>query len=430
MLRPTLAHETVDRVPELEAFAQHAGHRGRERHRERPTETRASVAIDDHGPCARVHRAIRHLDDATFDAHAKIRIERISRRLRTRSRSANRFLVAKWLVPNSRGYVPRFEDRGWRQRREHGTRGSELHGIRRADGNSAQRGELIASMQRGKIRHVNVCDVPQVEHGRNLARALIAQVPCTAPSVGVCFGPPMHTISSPPTTTTVTSALASFSTERPPFVFIGERLWLDFVNSDAGWRNADALRDFDGMMQWLEVASVVDAERATGMRRRAHQQPAGAAAALVDARRIRGALRVLAERGALVDHVRLAALTEINRVLGRSAGTRRLELRTDGTFARSFVPVGDAFAGLMIPIVESAADALILGELTRVRRCADVRCPRVFYDSTKNGRRRWCDMSTCGNRAKAARHREKLRADGRVPLHLDHEAELPTTLAD
>src|SRR5207248_311049 len=23
-----------------------------------------------------------------------------------------------------------------------------------------------------------------------------------------------------------------------------------------------------------------------------------------------------------------------------------------------------------------------------------------------NGRRRWCDMSTCGNRAKAARHRE------------------------
>jgi predicted RNA-binding Zn ribbon-like protein len=35
---------------------------------------------------------------------------------------------------------------------------------------------------------------------------------------------------------------------------------------------------------------------------------------------------------------------------------------------------------------------------------------RVFYDTTKNGRRRWCDMSTCGNRAKAARHREKVRS--------------------
>jgi len=74
------------------------------------------------------------------------------------------------------------------------------------------------------------------------------------------------------------------------------------------------------------------------------------------------------------------------------------------------VPVGDAFAGLMIPIVESAADALILGELPRVRQCADARCARVFYDSTKNGRRRWCDMATCGNRAKAARHRQKLRS--------------------
>jgi predicted RNA-binding Zn ribbon-like protein len=110
------------------------------------------------------------------------------------------------------------------------------------------------------------------------------------------------------------------------------------------------------------------------------------------------------------ERIRMDALAEINRVLGRSAGTRRVDLRNDGTFGRSFVPVGDAFAGLVIPVVESAADALIAGELARVRRCADSRCLRVFYDTTKNGRRRWCDMSTCGNRAKAARHREKVRS--------------------
>ncbi|HJU65439.1 MAG TPA: CGNR zinc finger domain-containing protein, partial [Gemmatimonadaceae bacterium] len=92
-----------------------------------------------------------------------------------------------------------------------------------------------------------------------------------------------------------------------------------------------------------------------------------------------------------------------------SAGIRRLETRSDGSFTRSFVPVGDAFAGLMIPIVESAAEALVLGELPRVRRCADLRCMRVFFDGTKNGKRRWCDMATCGNRAKAARHRRKAR---------------------
>ena len=198
--------------------------------------------------------------------------------------------------------------------------------------------------------------------------------------------------------------------ERSPFVFVGERLWLDFVNCEFGLRRFDALRDFETLVRWLEAALVLDAERGAGIRRRAQQQPAGAAAALVDARRVRGALRSLAERGPTSDRVRADGLNEINRVLGRSAGTRRVELRPDGTFIRTFVPVGDAFAGLVIPVVESAADALILGELPRVRRCADPRCQRVFYDNTKNGRRRWCDMATCGNRAKAARHREKLKS--------------------
>jgi predicted RNA-binding Zn ribbon-like protein len=199
-------------------------------------------------------------------------------------------------------------------------------------------------------------------------------------------------------------------TVRAPFVFVGERLWLDFVNTDGGAHTVDNVADFDSLVAWLEKAIALDGERAQMMRRRALQQPSGATAALVDARRVRTALRSLAERGSGAPQVRLDALTEINRVLGRSAGTRRLELRSDGTFARSFVPVGDAFAGLMIPVVESAADALILGELARVRRCADPRCARVFFDGTKNAARRWCDMATCGNRAKAARHRARLKA--------------------
>ena len=200
----------------------------------------------------------------------------------------------------------------------------------------------------------------------------------------------------------------------PSFIFIGERLWLDFVNTDDVRRNVrfDALREFETFVQWLEAANVVDGERASGLRRRAQQQPSGAAAALVDARRVRASLRALAERGNSTEKARIDTLTEINRILGRSAGTRRLEPKDDGTFARSFVPVGDAFAGLMIPVVESAADALVIGELARIRRCADGRCPRVFYDGTKNGRRRWCDMATCGNRAKAARHRVRMRRTG------------------
>ena len=187
--------------------------------------------------------------------------------------------------------------------------------------------------------------------------------------------------------------------------FSAQRLWLDFVNGNTLAAH-DVLVDFDHFVQWLESVQLLDEERAAGMRRRAVQQPGGALAALVDARRMRSILRSLAERGSSSHDIRTEALAEINRVLGRSAGTRRVEQQTDGTFARAFVPVGDAFAGLLIPIVESAADALIRGELPRVRKCASPRCGRVFQDETKNGRRRWCDMATCGNRAKAARHRQ------------------------
>ena len=205
-----------------------------------------------------------------------------------------------------------------------------------------------------------------------------------------------------------TASVALDDRERHTFAFVAERLWLDFVNSDTTARGSDALLDFERFVRWLEGALLLDPERAGTMRRRAQQQPAGALAVLVDARRVRAVLRALAERGVASQDVRSEALSEINRVLGRSAGTRKIELQRDGTFVRAFVPVGDAFAGLLIPIVDGAADALILGELARVRRCADPRCGRVFQDETKNGRRRWCDMATCGNRAKAARHRMKL----------------------
>lgn len=217
----------------------------------------------------------------------------------------------------------------------------------------------------------------------------------------------------------VTSALSRRvdATERPTGptpVPSRSRLWLEFVNTDAAAQSpgGDLLRDFDALVSWLNAQTALDDERSAGIRRRAQLQPAAAAATLVDARRVRAALRLLAERGFTTERVRDDAVVEINRVLGRSAGTRRLERHPDGGYARSFVPTGDAFAGLMIPIVESAAESLAIEELGRVRRCADVRCYRVFVDATKNGLRRWCDMGTCGNRAKAARHRAKERPAG------------------
>jgi predicted RNA-binding Zn ribbon-like protein len=213
------------------------------------------------------------------------------------------------------------------------------------------------------------------------------------------------------------------STETPePFTFVAGRLWLDFVNTDDAARTPqserlgirlDALDAFDRFIRWLVAAGVLDAERADALLRRATQQPTGASAALYEARRMRNVLRALAEKGdrsgTRSDTATQLAITEINRVLGRSTGSRRVEPLAAGGFSRNFVTAGDVFAALIAPIIETAADALVSGELARVHRCANATCGRVFYDGSRNGKRRWCDMATCGNRAKAARHRLKAK---------------------
>jgi predicted RNA-binding Zn ribbon-like protein len=40
----------------------------------------------------------------------------------------------------------------------------------------------------------------------------------------------------------------------------------------------------------------------------------------------------------------------------------------------------------------------------RIRGCAHETCVLHFFDTSRNGTRRWCSMATCGNRAKASRH--------------------------
>ena len=60
---------------------------------------------------------------------------------------------------------------------------------------------------------------------------------------------------------------------------------------------------------------------------------------------------------------------------------------------------------VLAPVVWSAAELLTSGPLERVRECpGDETCGWLFLDTSRNGSRRWCDMRTCGNRAKARRH--------------------------
>ena len=63
---------------------------------------------------------------------------------------------------------------------------------------------------------------------------------------------------------------------------------------------------------------------------------------------------------------------------------------------------------LRFEIVRAAMDLLLSGDYKRVRQCAGESCTWLFLDSSRNGRRRWCEMQACGNRAKVRRFRQRL----------------------
>jgi predicted RNA-binding Zn ribbon-like protein len=89
-----------------------------------------------------------------------------------------------------------------------------------------------------------------------------------------------------------------------------------------------------------------------------------------------------------------------------------LEMTGDG--ARWRWPIADPLPETVLgPIALSAIGLLRECDPKRLKQCPGEHCGWVFFDMTKNGSRRWCEMSVCGNRAKARMQyrRRKLRGE-------------------
>ena len=61
------------------------------------------------------------------------------------------------------------------------------------------------------------------------------------------------------------------------------------------------------------------------------------------------------------------------------------------------------------PVALAAVALATERDFSRVKECGGQACGWLFYDVSKNNRRRWCEMEVCGNRAKQRRHAERLK---------------------
>jgi predicted RNA-binding Zn ribbon-like protein len=71
------------------------------------------------------------------------------------------------------------------------------------------------------------------------------------------------------------------------------------------------------------------------------------------------------------------------------------------------------FDALIWPIVLAAAELLASDSRRQIHECAGEGCGWLFLDTSRNRRRRWCTMESCGNRAKARRFYQRSREASR-----------------
>src|SRR5690348_17013388 len=144
------------------------------------------------------------------------------------------------------------------------------------------------------------------------------------------------------------------------------------------------------------------------------------ASALGKVKTVRDALREVADAVAHDRPPNDEALAEVNRAI-RSRERVELVKEADGvSIGHSHVgdPLDDALARLADPLVQEIQS----GRSDRVRICANDTCRWVFFDESRSGRRIWCDMASCGNRAKAARHRARAKASAAPTATPDADA--------
>jgi predicted RNA-binding Zn ribbon-like protein len=191
-----------------------------------------------------------------------------------------------------------------------------------------------------------------------------------------------------------------------------DELFAEFANTlvyDRGLPS-DALVDADALLAWLHAHDLLSDRARSSEAARLHRDAAEAERRMERFTHLRSVLRVIAERVSAGGRPTVAQLRDLNHILRH--GLHYHQLRFDGDAARyDFAQVGDRLDQARATIAGSLAHFLADGAAGRLRVCANDGCREVFVDRSPTGRRRWCDMRTCGNQAKVARHRARAKAE-------------------
>jgi predicted RNA-binding Zn ribbon-like protein len=196
-------------------------------------------------------------------------------------------------------------------------------------------------------------------------------------------------------------------------MFIADSPGLDFLNSIATPVDTpvDWINDGDGLIDWLDQARFVSSDELDAMKARALPG---------ELDKVADQVRALREwfRGFVVEHAgrpltakALHELGPLNSLLARDESFRQIVPRHDeGGLALQRMRRWRSPESLLLPVGEALAKFVCEEDFSDVKACEGHSCTMLFADHTRRRARRWCIMAVCGNRAKQAAHRSRLKS--------------------
>jgi predicted RNA-binding Zn ribbon-like protein len=191
----------------------------------------------------------------------------------------------------------------------------------------------------------------------------------------------------------------------PQFDLVAGAVCLDFINTlDDRFspQPKELLADYVDLARFGEDAGILSPAQIDSLTTRRMHSPEAAQRALRAAIEMRESMYQVFWALVKKKPVPSAPLSVLNAYL-QSAAQHMSLIASGPHFEWKFDSPESDFTAPLWPIARSAADLLASDQLPFVRACASKTCEWLFLDESKNHRKRWCDMTKCGNRAKAKR---------------------------
>lgn len=189
-----------------------------------------------------------------------------------------------------------------------------------------------------------------------------------------------------------------------------EQLFISFGNTLEYERGepVDAVPDVTSLLAWLRERRLISGRGLAVEAAHLRRDPGEAARRIERFHHLRTLLHEIASEVTEAGDPTTEQVRDLNHILRHGLHYHQIERDPDGT-RYAFAQVGDRLDQARATIASSLAQFLADDAPSRLRVCANIGCRYLFVDRSPTGRRRWCDMRTCGNQAKVARHRARAR---------------------